>query len=255
MAIEMYLEPAFINAVLAAPNDDLPRLIAADWLDEHGQPEWAALIRVQCERAHIHSCDHWIKRRHCRSCLLKGREADVLAACGWSRESCTVRLNGQRFVVKAFDRGFIRRVVMDDLTWLHTYDTAVPPIPFREVSLWNVFGTWGRDDGAKLARHAPTSRLHTLDISSGVLCRGFVSQGYWTFRQLKRFEVKWPVKQHPIEGGYDTEYERDIVRELNSLRRLGISLNIPDRVFNRYVDAELEAALAAMARSQDDHVE
>jgi uncharacterized protein (TIGR02996 family) len=36
------------RAVLANPEDDAPRLIYADWLDEHGQPERAEFIRVQC---------------------------------------------------------------------------------------------------------------------------------------------------------------------------------------------------------------
>jgi uncharacterized protein (TIGR02996 family) len=42
---------AFIAAVIARPDDDLPRLVFADWLDEHGEPEWAEFIRVQCKLA------------------------------------------------------------------------------------------------------------------------------------------------------------------------------------------------------------
>lgn len=34
-----------LAAVLADPGNDLPRLVHADWLEEHGQAEWAALIR------------------------------------------------------------------------------------------------------------------------------------------------------------------------------------------------------------------
>jgi len=36
------------RAVLDSPEDDAPRLIYADWLDEHGQSERAEFIRVQC---------------------------------------------------------------------------------------------------------------------------------------------------------------------------------------------------------------
>jgi uncharacterized protein (TIGR02996 family) len=39
--------------VLAAPGDDLPRLVYADWLDEHGESERAEFIRVQCELATV----------------------------------------------------------------------------------------------------------------------------------------------------------------------------------------------------------
>lgn len=37
-------------AVLAHPDDDTPRLVFADWLDDHGEPERAELIRCQIQR-------------------------------------------------------------------------------------------------------------------------------------------------------------------------------------------------------------
>src|SRR4051812_40296621 len=43
--------PTLLAAIRAAPEDDAPRLVYADWLDEHGQPERAEFIRVQCELA------------------------------------------------------------------------------------------------------------------------------------------------------------------------------------------------------------
>lgn len=41
----------FINAILCEPDSDIPRLIYADWLEEHGQGERAEFIRVQVELA------------------------------------------------------------------------------------------------------------------------------------------------------------------------------------------------------------
>jgi uncharacterized protein (TIGR02996 family) len=58
---------ALLAAIRAAPEDDAPRLIYADWLDEHGQPERAEFIRVQCELARHESAD------------LRQREAQLLA--------------------------------------------------------------------------------------------------------------------------------------------------------------------------------
>src|SRR5262245_19778622 len=40
---------AFLAAIHEAPNDDAPRLVFADWLDENGHPERAEFIRVQVE--------------------------------------------------------------------------------------------------------------------------------------------------------------------------------------------------------------
>ncbi|MGL4550781.1 MAG: TIGR02996 domain-containing protein, partial [Gemmataceae bacterium] len=47
---------ALLAAVRADPDDDLPRLALADWLDEHADGcgrDWARLIRVQCEEARL----------------------------------------------------------------------------------------------------------------------------------------------------------------------------------------------------------
>ena len=44
------LEP-FLRATFADPADDLPRLVFADWLDEHDLADWAWLIREGCAAA------------------------------------------------------------------------------------------------------------------------------------------------------------------------------------------------------------
>ncbi len=41
-------EPALLAAILAHPDEDTPRLIYADWLDENGKAERAEFIRIQC---------------------------------------------------------------------------------------------------------------------------------------------------------------------------------------------------------------
>src|SRR5262245_15683829 len=38
-----------LRAVCENPDDDTPRLVFADWLDENGEPERAEFIRLQCE--------------------------------------------------------------------------------------------------------------------------------------------------------------------------------------------------------------
>jgi uncharacterized protein (TIGR02996 family) len=44
-------EDALLTAIAAHPDEDTPRLMYADWLDEHGQPLRAEFIRVQIEIA------------------------------------------------------------------------------------------------------------------------------------------------------------------------------------------------------------
>ncbi len=42
---------AFLDAIFADPANDLPRLVNADWLEEHGQEAYAEFIRLQCAAA------------------------------------------------------------------------------------------------------------------------------------------------------------------------------------------------------------
>lgn len=49
-------EHKFLTQILADPADDTPRLVYADWLDEHGTPKRRAraeFVRVQCKRARL----------------------------------------------------------------------------------------------------------------------------------------------------------------------------------------------------------
>src|SRR5829696_7436743 len=40
---------ALLRAIIENPEDDAPRLVFADWLDEHGEPDRAEFIRLQIE--------------------------------------------------------------------------------------------------------------------------------------------------------------------------------------------------------------
>lgn len=44
----MTLEEVLLQEICANPNDDTPRLVYADWLDENGHEERAHYIRVKC---------------------------------------------------------------------------------------------------------------------------------------------------------------------------------------------------------------
>lgn len=65
-------EAAYLRAILDAPDDDLPRLGYADWLDQNGHRERAEFIRIQIELARSPS--------HPEHAALRKREAELLAA-------------------------------------------------------------------------------------------------------------------------------------------------------------------------------
>jgi uncharacterized protein (TIGR02996 family) len=50
-------EAAFLQDICAHPSDDAPRLVYADWLDDHDQPRRAELIRLQCRLASMDEYD------------------------------------------------------------------------------------------------------------------------------------------------------------------------------------------------------
>ena len=52
---------SFLEDILAHPDDDTPRLIFADWLDEQGDSARAEFIRVQIERASLPECT-WVQQ-------------------------------------------------------------------------------------------------------------------------------------------------------------------------------------------------
>jgi len=51
---------ALMAAIIANPDEDTPRLVLADWLDENGDEHdhgRAEFIRLQCELARFPNCD------------------------------------------------------------------------------------------------------------------------------------------------------------------------------------------------------
>src|SRR5262245_28679842 len=61
---------ALLWAVIEAPADDAPRLVYADWLEEHGDPTQAEYIRAAVEMERWPSDDprreprrHWLDQR------------------------------------------------------------------------------------------------------------------------------------------------------------------------------------------------
>ena len=107
---------AFLQAVCDHPDDDTPRLVYADWLEEHGQPERAELVRVQVA----------IERDGPGAPLL-ARERDLLArrAAEWLGPLADVGLRFDRGMAAAcwttlpqFEAGTARLAEAGDPPWV-----------------------------------------------------------------------------------------------------------------------------------------
>lgn len=129
--------PALLAAIVASPDDDLPRLVYADWLEEDGQLERAQFIRTAVEYDRIGRADpkkepvyieHW-DRRHALGYQLKLMKA-AFTAHDWF--PCTKMIpKPPRQITKVkkrdyssscpdfgWDRGFIVRVTCRLQGWL-----------------------------------------------------------------------------------------------------------------------------------------
>src|SRR5438067_7515657 len=93
-------DPAFIRAIAASPDDDAPRLIYADHLDETGDPVKAAraeFIRVQIEKARlVPDTPRWTELWYRDSALLE-----------WARQWRAELLVIQELQYGGFIRGFV----------------------------------------------------------------------------------------------------------------------------------------------------
>ena len=94
--------PDLLRAVIAAPDDDAPRLVYADWLDEQGDSDRAAFIRAQCDLARLPAADP-------RRPDLAARQRELLDQHGW----VWAEELGPKVREWAFHRGFVERVEMD----------------------------------------------------------------------------------------------------------------------------------------------
>src|SRR5262245_32995116 len=102
-------EKAFLQAIIDNPDDDAPRLIYADWLEEHGDGPQAEFIRLQCQLARMDEFDP-------DRIALRDREEALLQAYGsqWQSEvPLEVRLPGE-----PFRRGFVALLVRHAEAWL-----------------------------------------------------------------------------------------------------------------------------------------
>src|SRR5688572_9295030 len=95
-------ESALLQTIVENPDDDAPRLVYADWLDEHGQPERAEFIRVQCAAAQLPAGNP-------QRAELTKREQAILRDClpVWKRE-----LAGSDSIEWQFCRGLVSGVVV-----------------------------------------------------------------------------------------------------------------------------------------------
>ncbi|HYT92744.1 MAG TPA: TIGR02996 domain-containing protein [Gemmataceae bacterium] len=166
----------FLEHIIAHPDDDTPRLIFADWLEEQGDAARAEFIRVQVERAQL---PHW----DARQVRLRLREQQLIEQHGrtWNRGLPSIKGAGWGSGWGEFRRGFVATATFSGFAvfratasacWAATPIEAVsirwprkresiesiPPIPgLRELSI-----TGRLIDPGEVGRLADAPLLSTL---------------------------------------------------------------------------------------------
>jgi uncharacterized protein (TIGR02996 family) len=155
---------ALLADILEYPEDDTPRLIYADWLDEHGEADRAEFIRVQCGLAGfvapatgVVTCEGKgpptragsRKRCKCRPCALWRRQRSLLAGPRPDvYENEVVWFNAgdgtdawRTTFRPRWRRGFVEAVVCRAADWLAHAAALLARHPIREVTL-TTLPTW-----------------------------------------------------------------------------------------------------------------
>ncbi len=138
---------AFLRMIAAAPDDDAPRLVYADWLEEHGDPR-GAFIRVQCALAALPDDDP-------RRPDLEQAERRLLAghAAAWTHEFAA-RVGGWQF-----RRGFVEEITLSAEDFLEHAPDLLRAGTVRTVHLHDC-----RDALHKLTRLPTLGRVAGLDL-------------------------------------------------------------------------------------------
>src|SRR5579871_5981795 len=112
----------FLSAILAAPDDDLPRLIYADWLDERGDADRAEFIRTQIELARLPAA---LRRRS----PLAARERELLAG----HEADWLGPLSEIVTTAVFRRGFVDELIVMAEAFLRHADLLFASYPICKV--------------------------------------------------------------------------------------------------------------------------
>jgi uncharacterized protein (TIGR02996 family) len=114
---------ALLKAIIDEPEDDTPRLVYADWLDENGDPDRAEFIRVQVALARL-APDEDGHRLEVRANELLARHEEQ-----WARP-----LRGL-VLWHDFRRGFVERVGVEARTFLERPDHLFRAAPVRGAAI------------------------------------------------------------------------------------------------------------------------
>jgi len=139
-------DEAFLEAIREAPDDDTPRLLCADWLEEGGDPR-GEFIRVQCARAKLPPDDPLTQPLMRRAWELFSANHDAwvgpireLVGPDFYRRGESWlgrgRLEAIPEKVGKYPRGFVEELTLDADRFFAAADQSSRLVVLRSVQLW-----------------------------------------------------------------------------------------------------------------------
>lgn len=150
-------EQAFLEAILEHPDDDTPRLIFADWLEEHGDADRAEFIRLQC--------------------ALAGKDLPSDRRAEWDRRQQQLLEQHEKEWVRPirrlirgwkFHRGFIDEVIVSNDQFLDAAERIVRAAPIQNLKIQYDRHAVANPIAA-LAETEHLCRMRSLDLSGNRL--------------------------------------------------------------------------------------
>jgi uncharacterized protein (TIGR02996 family) len=217
----------FLAAILAEPDAADHRLILADYLQDHGNPDRAEFIRLQVRLAHTRAEDDitwWADHDRAQALLARHEEEWTGAVKPLVRES-------------SFRRGFVEHVTLSARRFLEEGERLFELAPVREVCLREVSASASQLFASPLLR-----RLRSLDLSNSFFGEQAIAR-LCESPHLERLEA--------LHLGYDrisvTGQRRLLhARNLPALRELNLSGNRPPISLDALEDGPLLAQLEAL---------
>lgn len=187
---------AFLASIIENPDDDAPRLIFADWLDENGEAERAEFVRIQIELAKygVGRCPNSRQRSspntlagypvvfgkesecgRCRWCELRRREEWLLSKNRYFWLPIVLMdLEAQSASdICVYRRGFVAEITLKCTEWLEHRERLLKAAPLERVTLSDWRQWQGYNDWVEFLHQAIDEKWHPMPRFNGmmILCR------------------------------------------------------------------------------------
>ncbi len=246
----------FLRQIVENPDDDTPRLVYADWLEENGESERAEFIRVQCEKARLprwHRQWEWLDQREW---TLLARYADE-----WRAELPKI----PDVVWGEFERGFVQEVrVVSPKILEREQETIQRAAPVRAADIMNPIAKeeWETAMPLPFIRalrlndyyelepmfHSPVvSTLEMLDLSS-IPMEGHEFAAMGSSKQLQRLSTLILDECYMGDGNLGPFAESEHFREVRRLSMKGNKYGYHEDARIRPADVRLLANSANLGK-------